>query len=122
LLSMFSQPAGNMYHPELMKSALGSPGSMLSGRSLAGCLMGSDATTSHTASLSNTVCISDPEGNWTVVSVKGVQDLSKFGEIARLDTSLVVVARCVLVTFFDVRSAQQLLNASTSGRVEPFPA
>eukprot|EP00931_Biecheleriopsis_adriatica_P116270 TRINITY_DN91937_c0_g1_i1.p1 TRINITY_DN91937_c0_g1~~TRINITY_DN91937_c0_g1_i1.p1 ORF type:complete len:546 (-),score=130.78 TRINITY_DN91937_c0_g1_i1:114-1631(-) len=73
-----------------------------------------------TSSLSNTVCISDPDGQWPAVQPKAVKDLSEFGEIARLDTSLVAVARCVLVTFFDVRSAQRVMLSSPS-RCEPFP-
>jgi hypothetical protein len=77
--------------------------------------------TSPTSEMSNTVCISDPDGNWPAVQVKAVKELSEYGEIARLDTSLVVVARCVLVTYFDVRSAQRVL-LSSAGRVEPFPA
>jgi len=75
---------------------------------------------SPTAGLSNTVCISDPDRQWPAVQVKAVKELSEFGEIARLDTSLVAVARCILVTFFDVRSAQRVI-LSSPGRCEPFP-
>jgi len=78
------------------------------------------AESRSTASLSNTVCISDPEGQWPVVQLNVVRDLSEFGEIARLDTSLVTVARCILVTFFDVRAAQRVM-LSSPGRCEPFP-
>jgi len=49
-----------------------------------------------------------------------VKDLIEFGEIARLDTSLAVIARCILVTYFDVRCAQRLMLSSL-GRCEPFP-
>jgi len=76
--------------------------------------------TSSTSALSNTVCICDPDGHWQSVSEKPTKDLSEFGEIARLDTSLAVIARCVLVTYFDVRCAQRLM-LSSPGRCEPFP-
>eukprot|EP00440_Ansanella_granifera_P045417 gb/GFBE01049206.1/.p1 GENE.gb/GFBE01049206.1/~~gb/GFBE01049206.1/.p1 ORF type:complete len:493 (+),score=93.16 gb/GFBE01049206.1/:1-1479(+) len=72
------------------------------------------------AELSNTVSLSDPDGNWPIVDEKVTAALSEFGEIARLDTSLVAVARCILVTYFDVRCAQRLLM-SGMGRAEPFP-
>eukprot|EP00440_Ansanella_granifera_P071310 gb/GFBE01077393.1/.p1 GENE.gb/GFBE01077393.1/~~gb/GFBE01077393.1/.p1 ORF type:complete len:511 (+),score=128.44 gb/GFBE01077393.1/:1-1533(+) len=80
----------------------------------------SDPDISSTATLSNTVCISDPDGQWRTVQVKTVKELSEFGEIARLDTSLVAVARCILVTFFDVRAAQRVILSSPA-RCEPFP-
>ncbi|CAE7246838.1 unnamed protein product, partial [Symbiodinium microadriaticum] len=47
-------------------------------------------------------------------------DLAEYGEIARLDASLAVIARCILVTYFDVRCAQRLM-LSGLGRCEPFP-
>lgn len=75
---------------------------------------------SPTASLSNTVCISDPNGDWAAVRDKTVEDLTEFGEIARLDSSLAVVFRCVLVTYFDVRCTQRVLM-QMAGRTEPFP-
>jgi len=75
---------------------------------------------SSTGGLSNTVCISDPDRQWPTVETKAVKELSEFGQIARLDTSLVAVARCILVTFFDVRSAQRVI-LSSPGRCEPFP-
>lgn len=73
-----------------------------------------------TASLSNTVCISDPDGHWPAVQDQSVKDLAEYGEIARLDASLAVIARCILVTYFDVRCAQRLM-LSGLGRCEPFP-
>jgi len=76
---------------------------------------------SPTSSLSNTVCIMDPEGNWSSVEEKTVEQLSEFGEIARLDTSLVVSLRCVLVTYYDVRCSQQAM-LHWADRTEPFPA
>eukprot|EP00930_Biecheleria_cincta_P082052 TRINITY_DN7159_c0_g1_i1.p1 TRINITY_DN7159_c0_g1~~TRINITY_DN7159_c0_g1_i1.p1 ORF type:complete len:482 (-),score=88.42 TRINITY_DN7159_c0_g1_i1:74-1519(-) len=79
------------------------------------------AESSPTCALTNTVCVSDPDGKWPVVQADAVKELSEFGEIARLDASLGVVARCILVTYFDVRAAQRLL-LSSPGRVEPFPA
>jgi len=78
------------------------------------------AETGSTSTLSNTVCVSDPDGHWPQVQEKSVKDLQEFGEIARLDTSLAVIARCVLVTYFDVRCAQRLMLSSL-GRCEPFP-
>jgi len=75
---------------------------------------------SLTAGLSNTVCISDPEGEWPFVQDSVVKELSEFGEIARLDTSLSVVLKCILLTFFDVRSSQRLL-LHMADRSEPFP-
>lgn len=74
---------------------------------------------SSTASLSNTVCFSDPDGEWPSVEEKTVEELSQFGEIARLDTSLALVLRCILVTYFDVRCAQRALLKWAS-RTEPF--
>jgi hypothetical protein len=47
-----------------------------------------------------------------------VEFLSSFGEVARLDTSLNLVLRCVLVTYFDVRNAQRALT-ELAGRAEP---
>jgi len=79
------------------------------------------AESSHTSALTNTVCVSDPEGKWPTVQANTVKDLAEFGEIARLDASLGVVARCILVTYFDVRAAQRLI-LSSPGRSEPFPA
>ncbi|CAJ1391852.1 unnamed protein product [Effrenium voratum] len=79
-----------------------------------------DNSSGSTSSLSNTVCICDPDGHWPSVHEKPVKDLSDFGEIARLDTSLATIARCVLVTYFDVRCAQRLM-LSSPGRCEPFP-
>jgi len=76
---------------------------------------------SPTSSLSNTVCIMDPEGKWNSVEEKTVEQLSEFGEIARLDTSLVVSLRCVLVTYYDVRCSQQAM-LHWADRTEPFPA
>jgi len=78
------------------------------------------AETGSTSTLSNTVCVSDPDGHWPAVQEKSVKDLEEFGEIARLDASLAVIARCVLVTYFDVRCAQRLMLSSL-GRCEPFP-
>jgi len=76
-------------------------------------------TCSQTAGMSNTVCISDTSGKWKVVGARTVQDLSKFGEIARLDASLAGTLGTVLVTYFDVRCAQVLMLHMTS-RAEPF--
>lgn len=75
---------------------------------------------SPTSGLSNTVCLVDPDGTWKTVQAKGVKELSEYGEVARLDTSLGAVAKCILVTYFDVRSAQKLLM-QMAGRAEPFP-
>uniref|UniRef100_A0A7S4QFQ2 Mei2-like C-terminal RNA recognition motif domain-containing protein n=1 Tax=Alexandrium monilatum TaxID=311494 RepID=A0A7S4QFQ2_9DINO len=76
---------------------------------------------SLTAGLSNTVCISDPSGEWLSVQSKAVKEFSEFGDVARLDLSLVVVLKCVILTYFDVRSTQQVL-LNLAGRAEPFPA
>lgn len=75
---------------------------------------------SPSASLSNTVCISDSNGQWPVVQVGLVKEFSEFGEIARVDASLFTVAKCILLTYFDVRAAQQVM-LSTPNRCEPFP-
>ena len=75
---------------------------------------------SPTAELSNTVAITDAKWNWPVVDQQVVSVLSEFGEIARLDTSLVTVAGCLLVTFFDVRCAQRLMLSGIA-QVKPFP-
>jgi hypothetical protein len=72
---------------------------------------------SLTAALSNTVCVQDLLGSWRTVNKGVVQDFSAFGEVARLDTSLV---SSVLVTYFDVRSAQKLLLQRASA-AEPLP-
>lgn len=84
--------------------------------SAAACIEGS----SPFSSLSNTVCIAGSGADFSSVQQKIVKDLSKFGDIARLDMSLVVVSRAVLVTFFDVRCAQRVLEA-LAGRAEPYP-
>mmetsp|Transcript_25731 Transcript_25731/g.65471 ORF Transcript_25731/g.65471 Transcript_25731/m.65471 type:complete len:576 (+) Transcript_25731:111-1838(+) len=74
---------------------------------------------SPTSSLSNTVSISDP-GEWLKLDENTVEELSEFGDVARVDISLGAVLRCVLVTYFDVRCAQQLLLHFGS-RAESFP-
>jgi len=79
----------------------------------------SHMTCSQTEGMSNTVCISHTSGQWNVVGTKIVQDLSKFGEIARLDTSLAGTLGTVLVTYFDVRSAQNVMLQMAS-RAKPF--
>jgi hypothetical protein len=45
---------------------------------------------------------------------------SKFGDVARLDTTLGPVTGLVFVTFFDVRCALKVLS-DFKGRAEPFP-
>jgi hypothetical protein len=74
---------------------------------------------SPTANLSNTVSISEP-GDWLNLDEKTVEELSEFGDVARLDISLGTVLRCVLVTFFDVRCAQRLI-LHFGARAESFP-
>jgi hypothetical protein len=74
---------------------------------------------SQTAGMSNTVCISGPSGRWTVVGAETVQDLSEFGDIARLDACLAGSLGTVLVTYFDVRCAQSVLLQMAS-IAEPF--
>ena len=54
------------------------------------------------------------------MQAKAVRDLSAFGEIARMDMSLVVSLKRILVTYYDVRCAQKVLM-SMAGRTEPFP-
>jgi len=71
---------------------------------------------SPTAALSNTVCISDPNGRWQTVKKKTIQDFLEFGEVARIDTSIL---QCALVTYFDVRDAQKVL-LEWAGVAEPF--
>ncbi|CAK0802990.1 unnamed protein product [Prorocentrum cordatum] len=73
---------------------------------------------SQTAGMSNTVCVSDAVGEWAVVGAKLVQDLSKFGEVARLD-AIGGTLGTVLATYFDVRCAQSALLHMAS-RAEPF--
>eukprot|EP00421_Protoceratium_reticulatum_P014224 CAMPEP_0168388700 /NCGR_PEP_ID=MMETSP0228-20121227/16586_1 /TAXON_ID=133427 /ORGANISM="Protoceratium reticulatum, Strain CCCM 535 (=CCMP 1889)" /LENGTH=195 /DNA_ID=CAMNT_0008401955 /DNA_START=70 /DNA_END=654 /DNA_ORIENTATION=- len=75
---------------------------------------------SPTAGLSNTVCISDPHGEWPSVQAKTVKELSDIGDIARLDMSLTAVMKCILLTYFDVRCTQRVLM-QLAGRTEPFP-
>jgi hypothetical protein len=76
---------------------------------MAAGITGTPPHVSQTAGMSNTVCISDTSGQWKVVGTKIVQDLSKFGEIARLDASLAGTLGTVLVTYFDVRCAQMVM-------------
>jgi hypothetical protein len=75
---------------------------------------------SPSATLSNTICLSDPQCEWPAVQANLVDYLSGFGEIARLDASLNLVLRCILVTYFDVRNAQRALT-ELAGRAESFP-
>jgi len=76
---------------------------------------------SETACLSTTVCISDPTASIASVTRAALEELAAYGEIARFDTSLGMVLKCVLVTYFDVRCAQAAL-LGYAGRSEPFPA
>mmetsp|Transcript_125278 Transcript_125278/g.362469 ORF Transcript_125278/g.362469 Transcript_125278/m.362469 type:complete len:509 (-) Transcript_125278:94-1620(-) len=76
---------------------------------------------SESAALSTTVCISDPTGCLATVTSAVLEELSAYGEIARLDTSLGTVLKCALVTYFDVRCAQEAIMGY-AGRAEPFPA
>lgn len=71
--------------------------------------------------LSTSVCITDPNGDWPTLQDSTLKELSEYGEIARLDTSLFLMSRCIIVTFFDVRAAQKVLTQK-KGKVEPFPA
>lgn len=75
---------------------------------------------SPTAALSNTVCISDPDGSWPTLDQSTMEEFSSYGTVARIDMSLAVVLKCVLVTYFDIRSAQQVL-LRLRARAEPFP-
>jgi len=75
---------------------------------------------SPTAALSTTVRIAYPNGDCPPVQSKTVEELSEYGEIARLDTSLGVILGCILVTYFDVRCAQRVLIELVS-RIQPFP-
>jgi len=73
---------------------------------------------SPTAGVSNTVCVTiSAQGGpvWT----KAAEELSEFGEIARLDVSLSITLGTVLVTYFDVRCAQMVMLHMAS-RAEPF--
>jgi len=69
------------------------------------------ATLTSTSALSTSVRVrypaNRPEGPVTLHSAAA--QLSEFGEIARLDVSLSGVNSCVLVTYFDVRSAQRCM-------------
>mmetsp|Transcript_89538 Transcript_89538/g.232150 ORF Transcript_89538/g.232150 Transcript_89538/m.232150 type:complete len:533 (+) Transcript_89538:205-1803(+) len=76
--------------------------------------------TGGTASFSNTICVSDPKEEWSSVTPETVRQLSVFGAIARLDTSLMSTLKCVLVTYFDVRCTQKAL-LELAGRSEQFP-
>ncbi|CAK0829906.1 unnamed protein product [Prorocentrum cordatum] len=74
---------------------------------------------SPTAGVSNTVCVTiSAQGGpvWT----KAAEELSEFGEIARLDVSLSITLGTVLVTYFDVRCAQMAL-LSMASFAAPFP-
>lgn len=69
---------------------------------------------------STTVRISYPDGQCPETFEQAMAELSAFGEIARLDTSLSGVLGCILVTFFDVRCAQAL-TMQFPDRTEQFP-
>lgn len=84
-----------------------------------GVMVGFESPTG-TAALSNTISITDTCGEWLTVQEKLVEELSKFGEIARLDASLAAMLNRVLVTYYDLRSAQKALH-QLAGRVEAFP-
>lgn len=71
-----------------------------------------------TALLSNTVSISHLE-DWDVSLEELVEDLSRLGDLARVDASLAGTLRRILVTYFDVRAAQQAL-VEYAGQAEPF--
>uniref|UniRef100_A0A7S1LTH9 Nucleotide-diphospho-sugar transferase domain-containing protein n=1 Tax=Alexandrium catenella TaxID=2925 RepID=A0A7S1LTH9_ALECA len=78
-----------------------------------------DAGHSTTAEASNTVCLFDPRGDLLTLGSRALEEFSEYGDIARVDLSLVVVMNCALLTYFDVRSAQQVL-LRYAGRAEPF--
>eukprot|EP00930_Biecheleria_cincta_P055449 TRINITY_DN41766_c0_g1_i1.p1 TRINITY_DN41766_c0_g1~~TRINITY_DN41766_c0_g1_i1.p1 ORF type:complete len:397 (+),score=53.73 TRINITY_DN41766_c0_g1_i1:26-1216(+) len=71
-----------------------------------------------TPPFSNTVCISDPDGQWMAAQTEKLCEISELGQIARLDAS--IMPGCILVTYFDVRAAQQLIF-SNPDRCETFP-
>jgi len=73
-----------------------------------------------TSELSNTVCVNDSTGEWQQSQTELIEHMSKFGEIARFDMSLSQVLKKILVTFFDVRSAQQLI-LQHADCAEPYP-
>jgi hypothetical protein len=58
---------------------------------------------------SNTVRVTYPVGECPTTVDEAAEKLASFGDIARMDTSLAAMQSSVLVTFFDVRSAQRLL-------------
>mmetsp|Transcript_67734 Transcript_67734/g.141579 ORF Transcript_67734/g.141579 Transcript_67734/m.141579 type:complete len:616 (-) Transcript_67734:362-2209(-) len=74
---------------------------------------------SGTAPLSNTVCIVNDGEEWSGLSPESVNKLAAYGEVARVDSSLDSVLGCLLVTYFDVRSAQKALM-ELSGKAEAF--
>ncbi|CAK0866074.1 unnamed protein product, partial [Prorocentrum cordatum] len=68
--------------------------------------------------MSNTLCVSDAVGEWAVVGAKLVQELSEFGEAARLD-AVGGTLGTVLATYFHARCAQSVL-LHMAPRAEPF--
>lgn len=80
-----------------------------------------EAMSMCTSSLSNTVRVAYPSELCLTVQEQTIEELSEYGEIARIDTSLGLVMGSVLVTYFDVRSAVQVL-ATLPGMAEPSPS
>lgn len=72
------------------------------------------------AQFSNTICVSDPHEEFAIVEESMVQQFSEFGDIARMDISLMSILKCILVTYFDVRCTQKAMLA-LRGRSEQFP-
>jgi len=77
------------------------------------------ASPSPVSDMSTSVRIHYP-ANATASLACRATELSAFGEISRLDVSLSNINNCVLVTYFDVRSAQRALSALGSA-ANPFP-
>lgn len=69
--------------------------------------------------LPNTVRLRLPKGAPPTVDAGVVEDLSKYGDIARIDASLATVLGHILVTYYDVRSAHRMLLDHV-GHAEPF--
>eukprot|EP00929_Paragymnodinium_shiwhaense_P049798 TRINITY_DN25111_c0_g3_i1.p1 TRINITY_DN25111_c0_g3~~TRINITY_DN25111_c0_g3_i1.p1 ORF type:complete len:540 (-),score=127.22 TRINITY_DN25111_c0_g3_i1:182-1801(-) len=74
-----------------------------------------------TAGLSTTVRVSYPSGECPALGEALAKEWAGYGDLARLDCSLGAVLGAILVTYFDVRCAQRVLEEMPT-RAEPFPA
>lgn len=83
--------------------------------------MATTGTMSLPPNASNTVAVKFGPGTYSESFMDIVTLFSKYGDVARLDTTLGATAGLVVVTFFDVRDAQKVL-AKCGAFAEPFQA